>query len=71
VALGLHQLTFLEEYASQSQKQPVLVGHVLYLYFKSSTRSIAHVQKELEHKYKISTQKYAVTKVSSTFLKLS
>ena len=46
------------------------MGHVLYLYVNSSNRSIANVQKELEHKYTISTQKYAVTKVVSTFQKM-
>ena len=58
-----------EEYASQSENQPVLVGHVLYLCVNSSNRSIANVQEELEHKYKISTQKCAVTKVVTTFQK--
>ena len=55
-----------EEYASQSENQPALVGHVLYLYVNSSNRSIANVQKEVEQ-YKINTQMYAITKVVSFF----
>ena len=70
VGPGIASTYLGEEYASQSENQPVLVGHVLYSYVNSSNRSIANVQKELEHKYKISTQKYAVTKVVSTFQKM-
>ena len=44
-------LTYLgEEYASQPENEPLLVGHVLYLYMSSSNRSVANVHKELENK---------------------
>jgi len=63
--------TFLEEeYVSQSENQPVLVGLVLYLYLNSSNRNIANGPRELDHKYKIITQKHDVAKVVSTFQKM-
>ena len=46
------------------------MGHVLYLYMNRSHRSIANVEKELAHKYRISTQEYTVTKVISTSQKM-
>ena len=46
------------------------MDNVLYLQVNSSTRSVINIQKELEHKYRISTQKCAISIVVSTFRKM-
>ena len=64
-------MTYLgEEYASKSEAQTLLVGHVLNLYVNDPNRSVTNVLKEIEQKYEINAQKYDVSRVVSRFQKM-
>ena len=64
---GLHPLTLGKNMPLNQIRNHYLQAMFLYLSTNSSNLSVANVQKELQHKYRIRTQTYAATRVVTTF----